>query len=220
MLNKLWALSMVMFISTAAVAADNKIYIEQVGDGLNLSVTQTGSTNRVGTSNEISTLTGDGQTVDITQTGDTNSIDINVTGDDATLELSQTGSGNELILNCGDTTSCATAEIRSLITGDNNSTTFTGNASDLKYIENTNGDYNTSVITMTGSNGTILSTLTGSSNQVTINQSATDMLGSQITMEMTGSNNLVDVTQDGTEQQVLDITTDGDNQTINIHQSN
>lgn len=220
MLNKLWALSMVMFISTAAVAADNKIYIEQVGDGLNLTATQTGSTNRVGTSNERSTLTGNGQTVDITQTGDGNSIDMNVTGDDATLELSQTGSGNELILNCGDTTACASAEIRSLITGDNNSTTFTGNASDLKYIENVNGDYNTSVITMTGTNGTILSTLTGSSNQVTINQSATDMLGSQITMDMTGSNNIVDVLQEGTEQQVLDITTDGDNQTITIHQSN
>lgn len=220
MLNKLWALSMVMFISSAAVAADNKIYIDQVGDNLNLTLTQTGTSNRVGLSNERSTLTGNGQTVDITQDGSTNSIDMNVTGNDATVELSQTGSGNELTLNCGDITSCASAEIRSLVTGDYNTSTITGNASDLKYVETIIGDYNTSVITMTGSKGTILSTLTGSSNQVTINQSAIDMLGSEVNLDMTGSNNIVDVTQEGTEQQILDITTNGDNQTITVHQSN
>ena len=220
MLNKLWALSMVMFISSAAVAADNKIYIDQVGDNLNLTLTQTGTSNRVGLSNERSTLTGNGQTVDITQDGSTNSIDMNVTGNDATVELSQTGSGNELTLNCGDITSCASAEIRSLVTGDYNTTTFTGNASDLKYVETIIGDYNTSVVTMTGSKGTILSTLTGSTNQVTVTQSATDMLGSEVTLDMTGSNNLVNITQEGTDQQILDITTDGDNQTITVHQSN
>ena len=53
----------------------NEIYIEQVGDNLDLDIVQDGQNNEFGDSTTDATLNGDDMVFSITQTGDTNKID-------------------------------------------------------------------------------------------------------------------------------------------------
>ena len=69
MLRILTVLLLVTFGSTAFA---NEIYIDQVGDNLDLDITQDGTNNKVGTDQTDMTLAGDDMTFAITQTGNTN----------------------------------------------------------------------------------------------------------------------------------------------------
>ena len=60
----------VLAVSSTAFA--NDIYIEQVGDTLDLDIVQDGTDNEFGDSTTDATLTGDDMTFSITQTGSTN----------------------------------------------------------------------------------------------------------------------------------------------------
>jgi len=63
-----------MLIVLTNVAIANEIYIDQVGDSLDLDITQDGEDNEFGDSTTDVTLEGDDMTFKITQTGDTNII--------------------------------------------------------------------------------------------------------------------------------------------------
>jgi len=72
----------------------NEVYINQVGDNLELTVVQEGSDNQVMPIDITSKLNGDDLTLSITQKGDTNLIEGNVNGNSNTGDLRQTSDDN------------------------------------------------------------------------------------------------------------------------------
>ena len=83
----------------------NDIYIEQVGDGLDLDITQDGQNNEVGDSLTDMILNGDNMTFSITQTGNTNTIDATIKGSTHTGTWAFTGNSNTVELLWSSTSS-------------------------------------------------------------------------------------------------------------------
>lgn len=78
MLKRLLAIVLFSFAVSPAVA--NDIYIEQVGDSLDLDIVQDGQDNVIGTSTQAAILNGSGMTFSITQTGNFNTIAAQIKG--------------------------------------------------------------------------------------------------------------------------------------------
>ena len=87
----------------AGLSSANEIYIDQVGDSLDLDITQTGSGNEVGDTTTDLTLDGDSMTFAITQTGDNNKIDAVIKGNNYSGTWTFSGDGNEVDLTCDAT---------------------------------------------------------------------------------------------------------------------
>ena len=194
---------MALLASSVALSqtTTNSIYIDQVGDGSTISITQKGQSNKVGTEQNRVVLEGNNQTITATQQGNNNSIqgsivqadnvdmDVTVIGDNNTLTYDQgdaasvagstktlavTGDSNTLAFNQG-TAASATGSIQNIaITGDTNTLTSTINADDVVNTKTIAGDGNTITTVQNGTAGkNIAMTLTGSTNNVTINQKST-----------------------------------------------
>ena len=195
---------MALMASTIAMAQSttNSIYIDQVGDGSVITITQKGQSNKVGTEQNRVVLEGNNQTITATQEGNNNSIqgsivqadnvdmEVTVTGDNNTLTYDQgaaasvagstktlavTGDSNNLTFNQG-TTASATGAIQTIaITGDTNTFTSTINADDVVNTKTVVGDGNTITTVQNGTAGkNIEMLLTGSTNTVAINQQSTN----------------------------------------------
>ena len=105
-------ITLVAFLwATASVA--NEIYIDQVGDNLDLTISQTGSGNEVGDSTTDLTLDGANMTFSITQTGDNNKIDAVIKGATYTGTWAFTGDDNTVDLKCSSasTGNCDTVTV-------------------------------------------------------------------------------------------------------------
>ena len=181
----------------------NSIYIDQVGDGSTISLTQEGESNTIGVSEAADdrfVLAGNEQTVTVKQDGNSNIIkgsveqangvvyNTTVTGDNNTLEYDQgklgsiegsvqtltiTGVSNDLTFNQGTASSATGANQTITITGDTNTLTSTINTDDV---------VNTK-------------TIAGSGNVITTEQIGS--AGKNIEMVLTGSENIVTVKQEG-----------------------
>lgn len=216
----------IALMTTTAVTAQttNSVYIDQVGDGSNITVTQTGQGNKVGnkTANEPLTLDGNGQIVDLLQNGNTNSIigdikqndgsstTVESTGDNNTVTfdvgnsgatsgsttlLTVEGSSNDVKLTQGATSSATNATQNITLTGDQNKYTSTIEANDVTNNVTVTGDSNEFVATQTnGATKDITATITGSSNKVTISQSSS-LNADSITVTSTGSSNIYNINQ-------------------------
>ena len=88
------AVAMTLMLLKFNSAFANDIYVEQVGDNLEMTVVQEGSDNQVMPIGITSKLNGDDLTLSITQKGDTNLIEGNVDGNSNTGDLRQTSDDN------------------------------------------------------------------------------------------------------------------------------
>ena len=86
-------LAMALSITVFSVKA-NEIYITQIGDTLDLDITQDGLDNEFGDSTTDAGLYGDSMVFSITQTGDYNTIDAIIAGDSYTGTWQFTGNSN------------------------------------------------------------------------------------------------------------------------------
>ena len=100
----------ILSLVLASAAYANEIYITQIGDTLDLDITQDGSGNEFGDSTTDVTLDGDDMTFSITQTGDSNVIDAVIKGNTYTGTWQFTGNSNTVDLKC-DATSGVNCEI-------------------------------------------------------------------------------------------------------------
>ena len=200
-----------------ANAAGNSIYIDQVGDGSNISITQTGSNNGVGTSTTRSSFNGTNNTVTVSQIGNQNNQLIKVVGDGVTLNSTISGNTNQVDIDCN---SCTASSITSAVTGssnlvtitnenlantaltidsDNNTVTMTNNTSSVAGVNNT--------INISGGNG----------NQVTVDQTGVaGILGHKIDLAVTGALNNVQIGQGGSVDSVVNSTITGSSNTLII----
>lgn len=180
-------------------AYSNEVYIEQVGSGTTVAITQQGSDNKVGT-NITPVYIGNGSnTVTIDQIGSMNILAMVVNGASTNVTLSTTGSGNDMEVQCGTSvaSSCSGSVIMQTIVGDNNIT---------------------KQLLGSGANHTSTMTITGDTNTVTHTSTSTGTTSATITV--TGNTNTVGVTQSGTLQQTVVVDSTGNNNNINIVQSN
>jgi hypothetical protein len=226
MKSLLWAIPLIIIASS--VYADQSVYIDQVsGDNLIFDIVQrNGDGNKVGDpsapspyliidgSNQTITVLQEGSSnkltgtieattlsFNLTNTGDSNLMDFTIaSGDSSDYLISYVGSGNELNWTSGSSVSSSYADINYDIIGDYNIFTIgvesDGAKQDLTY--------------------------SGDSNEVTITQIGygSAVGGHIIIHNLVGDSNIVDITQETTlAASVINIDTNGSNQTITITQS-
>ena len=120
---KCLALASTIIISSALFA--NDIYIQQVGDTLDLDIVQDGQDNKIGTGTQDVVLgsTGndaDNMTFSITQTGNSNTITAQILGATYTGTWTFTGDNNEVDLLCSSSAAgnCDNVTLNIAATGD------------------------------------------------------------------------------------------------------
>ncbi len=241
--NSFYALVLASILHITPAMA-NDIYIEQVGDTLDLDITQDGTDNVIGTSTTDVNLDGDTMTFAITQTGDLNTIVADIQGGTYTGTWAFTGDSNAVDLSCDSTsgTNCENVTLNITTTGDSN--TFDFNVGDTA-----DADGSTVSFTVTGDGNVIESDIDGKSAAITVtmnNSSSTatggassglltssgsgnvvdidvdgngDSAGHTINLDITGGGSSYTVTQSGINDNTIDADFSGDNQDVDITQS-
>ncbi len=218
---------MLMFISLSVYA--NDIYITQSGSSLDLDVTQDGQNNTVGNSTTSSSVVGATTNLAITQVGNSNVLTFDVNGATYTGTFSVTGDSNNIDFNCDSTngnSSCGSATA---------SIVWVGSSNDLDIDIGETADASNATVSITGSSGSdsnvVAATIDGTSviMTLTINGDTNNYLididgdgdsaGHTLVHSHTGSIADVDITQSGIYDNLINLTTSGDNADIDISQT-
>ena len=226
-MKKIIAFIMLMFISLSVYA--NDIYITQSGSSLDLDVTQDGQNNTVGNSTTSSSVAGATTNLAITQVGNSNVLTFDVNGATYTGTFSVTGDSNNIDFNCDSTngnSSCGTATA---------SIVWVGSSNDLDIDIGETSDASNATVSITGSSGSdsnvVAATIDGTSviMTLTINGDTNNYLididgdgdanGHTLVHSHTGSIADVDITQSGIYDNLINLTTSGDNADIDISQT-
>ena len=230
-MKKIVLILSMLFPSSMALA--NEIYIDQSGNNLDLTVTQSGTGNVIGTSAETVILEGDDMTFDITQTGDDNIIHAVIKGNTYTGLWSFTGNSNTVDLTCDETSgvNCETVTMNITVNGDSN--TFqvylgeTADTSDLIAEWVVDGDSNAFVTNINGASVHVDITVDNSVSMAggnTFNIDITgdgDATGHELVLDVTGGGSTYDIDQSGNlDDNIINITQVGDNAIVTISQSN
>ena len=191
-------------------SADNLIYITQAGgsSALTMNIDQVGNSNVVGTSSARVSLTGTSMTVDIDQLGDSNVIAATVAqGNSTSFTLSSTGDSNEQTLALGATGDVQNTDFDFAAQGDSNvllytqgdAATSTGANADFD-ISGTSNNLNVKCNVVGCVNSWEIS---GDGNDIdTVQANNADH---SITASITGSSNNIDIDQSSTGGSVSDI---------------
>tara|TARA_R100001510_G_C7652156_1_gene209967 strand:- start:377 stop:1060 length:684 start_codon:yes stop_codon:yes gene_type:complete len=226
-MKKIIAFIMLMFISLSVYA--NDIYITQSGSNLDLDVTQDGQNNTVGNSTTSSSVAGATTNLAITQVGNSNVLTFDVNGATYTGTFSVTGDSNNIDFNCDSTngnSSCGSATA---------SIVWVGSSNDLDIDIGETSDASNATVSITGASGSdsnvVAATIDGTSviMTLTINGDTNNYLididgdgdsaGHTLVHSHTGSIADVDITQSGIYDNLINLTTSGDNADIDISQT-
>ena len=228
------------------VATANEIYIEQIGDNLDLDITQDGQNNEFGDSTTDALLDGDDMTFAITQTGNTNTIDAKIKGNDYTGTWQFTGNSNAVDLTCDNTAgvNCETVTLNiqqqvptnifDVFIGESNDAqnlvanfTVTGDGNVIQ--TEVDGEDATVTVVMNNSSSLSSTTLTdqnsGNATQAGGNLIDIDIAGDgdvnghTVIMDVTGGGNKIVVDQSGVYDNKVDLDMTGDDGDVSITQS-
>jgi len=228
--------SLLILLVTPALA--NEIYITQVGDGLDLDITQDGSGNDFGDSTTDVLLNGDDMTFAITQTGNNNDIAAVIKGANYTGTWTFTGSTNTVDLKCSSASAgnCETVTLNITTTGDDNTYDFDigesadADATSISFtvtgddnIVNAVVDGESAAITVVSNNSSSLSTNStagDAGNEFTFDIDGDgDTNGHTVNLTVTGGGSFYDITQGGINDNTVDATFTGDDQDVTISQT-
>ena len=228
--------SLLILLVTPALA--NEIYITQVGDGLDLDITQDGTGNDFGDSTTDVILNGDDMTFAITQTGNNNDIAAIIKGANYTGTWTFTGNTNTVDLKCSSASAgnCETVTLNITTTGDDNTYDFDigesadADATSISFtvtgddnIVNAAVDGESAAITVVSNNSTSLSTNStagDAGNEFTFNVDGDGSTnGHTINLTVTGGGSFYDITQGGINDNTVDATFTGDDQDVTISQT-
>jgi len=236
---------MTVLFLTPALA--NDIYIEQIGDTLDLDIIQDGRGNAIGGAAAPVSLSGDLMTFDIIQTGDSNVIAATINGDSYKGTWAFTGDYNTVDLLCDSTGTagggnCEAVTLNITTTGDDNAYKF--------YIgENGDAGGSTVAFTVTGDDNVIDADIDGVAANITVDitntlptnttaiTSANDASlttsnggnivdldisggtsGHTVDLDLTGSANVVTITQSGVSDKTVVLDTNTNGSVIDITQ--
>lgn len=202
---------------TSPVWADNAVYIDQVGSGVDIDVTQDGSGNVVGDNDSDDTkmlIDGDDVTISIDAVGDTNKVLGNIVGDDINFDLDISGDTNTLNLSVDPTNTfgASNGDYVISITGGNNTADLDVGTNDaagnLDLDWAIDGDFNTADVEIDVGSATSDIDWTGDNNELTIDVDGYD--GHKHTILGSGSYNELTIDQQSTLQvDELEIELDG-----------
>ena len=220
----------IMFVMLSIVPLNaNDIYVTQSGASLDLDITQDGSNNTVGNSTTASASAGATTVLNIDQIGNSNVIKYQINGATYSGIINLTGNSNDVDLNCdstGGNSSCGTVTAN---------ITWTGNSNDIDLDIGQTSDAAGSTVNITGASGSdsnvVAATVDGTSAILTLNVNGDtnnylidingngDVNGHTLVHSHTGSIADVDITQSGVYDNIINLTTVGDNHDIDISQT-
>lgn len=228
---KKWLIILVLSLFSTPILA-NDIYVTQSGDTLDLDVTQDGQNNVAGTSSTAIGLTGDTMTFSISQVGDSNIVSTVINGNTYTGNINLTGSSNQVDLTCDSGgTNCETVSMSVDVTADSADVTVSiGSSADSQNyvgtLDITSSNSETVTLTVNAANADsdidINNSALGSSTGNTANYTQSgdgDVNGHSLVHSHTGEGATIDINQSGIYDNIIDITTSGDNHDIDITQS-
>jgi hypothetical protein len=216
-----------------SAAHANDIYIQQIGtgNGLDLSITQDGVNNVMGTSSAKVILSGANHTWTVSQVGGANVIAAEIRGNTYTGTWAITGSSNNILFKCASAASskCETA------TGN---ITINGNTSDIDILIGESADAATATLNLTidGDANVFNADIDGKSAIVTVSldnqlSAGSDKVTMNLTMDGDGDSNghtvildhtgdgTIDITQSGVNDAIVSIIASGTGHDIDIIQS-
>ena len=176
----------VSFFIVAFPCWGNELYVRQVGDNTNLTISQDGANNKITGSGGRALVSGNNTSTTFTQTGDNNQVWSYMSAGNGQQTVTQTGNTNYATSDChGD--NCSTA-----ITQNGNN-----NAANLEF--GNGGDYdNTGTITQDGNYNVAGMEANGDDNTFVIDQDGDNNdVGGITNAPITGDNNTLSMTQDG-----------------------
>lgn len=201
---KIFKLVLIMFLMnptlSVAQSTTNSIYMDQVGDGSTITITQEGQNNQIGDVSQPApfTLQGNGQNVDVNIIGNNNTVNGNITqSDGSSTTLDTTGDDNSIVFDVGSSADTGSSTTDMTIQGSINTVTMTQGA----------------VSSATNANQTIA--ITGDLNTYTSNIETDDVTN---TVAVTGDQNTLTLLQNGQSGKNIDLTLQGDTNSITINQ--
>ena len=222
-------ISIVMLMLMTSLSYANDIYVTQSGATLDLDITQDGSNNTVGNSTTASTSTGATTTLDIDQIGSSNVITYQINGATYTGVINLVGNSNNVDLNCdsgGSNSSCGTANAVINFTGNSNDIdldigqTSSANTADVDIVGQSGSDPNVVAATVDGNSAILRITVNGDTNNYLIDIDGNgDAVGHTLIHTHTGGIADVDIIQSGVNDNMITLTTSGDNHDIDISQT-
>ena len=225
----MYAKLIVIVMLLALPVSANDIYVTQSGATLDLDITQDGQNNTVGNSTTSSSVIGATTTIDIDQVGNSNVLKFDVNGATFTGTFSTTGNSNDIDFNCdstGNNSSCATATASIIWAGNSNDldidigeTADAANAT-VSITGSSGSDSNVVAATIDGTSAILTLTVNGDTNNYLIDINGDgDVNGHTLVHSHTGSIADVDITQSGVYDNMITLTTSGDNHDIDISQT-
>ena len=225
-MKKIISIMMLMIISLSVYA--NDIYINQSGATLDLDVLQDGQNNTIGSSGTASSVIGATTNLAITQIGDSNVMTFDVNGATYTGTFSVTGNSNNIDFNCdsaGNNSSCGTATASIVWVGSSNDIdidigeTSSATSATVGITGASGSDSNTILGTIDGNSAILTLSVNGDTNNFLIDIDGNgDSAGHTYIHTHTGSIADVDITQSGIYDNMITLTTSGDNHDIDIIQ--
>ena len=207
----------------------NDLYVTQSGATLTFDVLQDGQNNQIGNSTTASSVIGATANLNIDQVGNSNILKFDVNGASFTGTFSTTGNSNDIDFNCdssGSNSSCATATASIIWAGNSNDldidigeTADAANAT-VSITGSSGSDSNVIAATIDGTSAILTLTVNGDTNNYLIDINGDgDVNGHTLIHSHTGSIADVDITQSGVYDNMITLTTSGDNHDIDISQT-
>ena len=222
-------ISVIMFLMMTGLSYANDIYVTQSGNALDLDITQDGENNTVGNSTTASASAGVTTILNIDQIGDSNVITYQIAGATYTGVINLVGNSNNVDLNCdtgGSNSSCGTANAVINFTGSSNDIDLdiglsaSANTADVDLVGQSGSDSNVIAATVDGNSAILRITVNGDTNNYLIDIDGNgDSVGHTLIHSHTGGIADVDIVQSGTNDNMITLTTSGDNADIDISQT-
>ena len=222
-------IGVIMFLMMTTWSYANDIYVTQSGNALDLDITQDGENNTVGNSTTASASAGVTTILNIDQIGDSNVITYQIAGATYTGVINLVGNSNNVDLNCdsgGSNSSCGTANAVINFTGSSNDIdldigeTSSATTADVDLVGQSGSDSNTVAATVDGNSAILRITVNGDTNNYLIDIDGNgDANGHTLIHSHTGSIADVDIIQSGVNDNMINLTTSGDNADIDISQT-
>ena len=222
-------ISVIMLIMMTTLSYANDIYVTQSGNALDLDITQDGENNTVGNSTTASASTGATTILNIDQIGNSNVITYQINGATYTGVINLVGSSNNVDLNCdstGGNSSCGSANAVINFTGNSNDIdldigqTSSATSADVDIVGQSGSDSNVVAATVDGNSAILTITVNGDTNNYLIDIDGNgDANGHTLIHSHTGGIADVDITQSGVNDNMITLTTSGDNADIDISQT-
>ena len=222
-------ISVIMLLMMTSLSYANDIYVTQSGASLDLDITQDGENNTVGNSTTASASTGATTILNIDQIGNSNVIKYQINGATYTGVINLVGNSNDVDLNCdstGGNSSCGSANAVINFTGNSNDIdldigqTSAATSADVDIVGQSGSDSNVVAATVDGTSAVLTITVNGDTNNYLIDIDGNgDVNGHTLIHSHTGGIADVDIVQSGTNDNMITLTTSGDNADIDISQT-